>query len=178
MARTRSMPSLRLRRLTALARGALRGHRGARVQRGVRIGGPGSIDLAAGSLVRERARVYVGPGAVLRLAPGAIIGIRNTVNVTAGLSIGMGTELSWDVEVMDTDFHDIAFADGREHVRSAPIVIGEHVLVGARAVLLKGITIGDGAIVAAGAVVTKDVPAGAIVGGNPARVIGAASGWR
>ncbi len=40
-----------------------------------------------------------------------------------------------------------------------------------RAVILKGVTIGDGAVVAAGAIVTRDVPAGAVVAGNPARVI-------
>lgn len=52
------------------------------------------------------------------------------------------------------------------------IVIGRDVWLGANSVVLAGVTIGDGAIVAAGAVVTKDVPAGMIVGGVPAKVIG------
>ncbi len=55
--------------------------------------------------------------------------------------------------------------------RNAPIVIGDHVFVGSRAIILPGVTIGRGALVAAGAVVTKDVPPFAIVAGNPARVI-------
>lgn len=54
------------------------------------------------------------------------------------------------------------------------IVLGSDVWLGANTVVLAGVTIGDGAIVAAGAVVTRDVPAGAIVGGVPAKVIG----WR
>ena len=54
------------------------------------------------------------------------------------------------------------------------ILIGRDVWLGANTVVLAGVTIGDGAVVAAGAVVTKDVPAGAIVGGVPARTIG----WR
>jgi acetyltransferase-like isoleucine patch superfamily enzyme len=51
------------------------------------------------------------------------------------------------------------------------VVIGNDVWVGARAVILDGLTIGDGAIVAAGAVVTKNVPPYGIVGGVPARII-------
>lgn len=49
--------------------------------------------------------------------------------------------------------------------------IGARCFVGARSIILPGITIGDGSIIAAGAVVTKDVPPGCIVAGNPARVI-------
>lgn len=52
------------------------------------------------------------------------------------------------------------------------IVLGRDVWLGANSVVLAGVTIGDGAVVAAGAVVTRDVDAGAIVGGVPAKVIG------
>jgi acetyltransferase-like isoleucine patch superfamily enzyme len=56
--------------------------------------------------------------------------------------------------------------------RSNDIVVGSDVWIGAKALILAGRTIGDGAVVAGGAVVTRDVPPFAIVGGNPARVLG------
>lgn len=49
--------------------------------------------------------------------------------------------------------------------------IGKCCFIGARSILLPGVTIGDGSIVAAGSVVVRDVPARSIVGGNPARTI-------
>lgn len=51
------------------------------------------------------------------------------------------------------------------------ITIGDDVWVGSNAVVLDGVSIGSKSVIAAGAVVTKDVPAGAVVGGNPARLI-------
>ncbi len=56
-----------------------------------------------------------------------------------------------------------------------PIRVGNGVWLGGSVVVCPGVTIGDGAVVGAGSVVTKDVPAGAIVAGNPARVIGTAA---
>lgn len=53
----------------------------------------------------------------------------------------------------------------------APIKIGRRVWIGAHATVLPGVTIGDNAVIAAGAVVTKDVPANAVVGGVPAKII-------
>jgi serine acetyltransferase len=55
--------------------------------------------------------------------------------------------------------------------RGSPPVLGDRVRVGANAVVLGPITVGDDAVVGAGAVVVRDVPAGAVVGGVPARVL-------
>ena len=52
-----------------------------------------------------------------------------------------------------------------------PVVIGNDVYIGHGAMIMPGVCVGDGAIVAAMSVVTKNVPAFAIVGGNPARII-------
>ncbi len=84
--------------------------------------------------------------------------------------------MSWDVQVLDTDFHTIV-RDGSPQASVAPVRIGDHVWIGTRAVVLKGVTIGDGAVIAAGAVVTADVPTGAVVAGVPARVVGRADSW-
>ena len=51
------------------------------------------------------------------------------------------------------------------------IIIKNDVFVGVKSMILDGITIGNGAVIGAGSVVTKDVPAYAVVGGNPARII-------
>lgn len=53
----------------------------------------------------------------------------------------------------------------------APITIGDDVWIGGHAVVLAGVTIGAGSVVAAGAIVSKDVPPGVLVAGNPAKVI-------
>lgn len=65
----------------------------------------------------------------------------------------------------------VSFATESSYTEYQSIEIGSDVWIGARAIVLGGISIGDGAIVAAGAVVTKDVPPYAIVGGVPARLL-------
>jgi putative colanic acid biosynthesis acetyltransferase WcaF len=54
---------------------------------------------------------------------------------------------------------------------AAPIALGARAWVAARAIVLMGVTIGDRGVAAAGSVVTKDVPAGCVVAGNPARIV-------
>lgn len=57
-----------------------------------------------------------------------------------------------------------------------PVAIMDHAWIGARAIIMPGVTVGEGAVVAAGSVVTRDVEPYAIVGGMPARPIGTRSG--
>ena len=86
-----------------------------------------------------------------------------------GITIGDGTLIGHNV-VLATLNHGIA-PEERHDLFPAPIHIGKNVWIGANAVVLPGVAIGDHAVIAAGAVVTKDVPANAVVGGIPAKVI-------
>ena len=58
---------------------------------------------------------------------------------------------------------------GRTEIK--PVIIGDDVWIGARAIIMPGIVIGRGAVIGAGSVVTKNVDEYAVVAGNPARVI-------
>ena len=66
--------------------------------------------------------------------------------------------------------------DRRGDMHPAPSTIGRNVWIGANSMVLRGVTVGDDAIVAGGSIVTKDVPAGAIVRGAPAQVVGRVDG--
>lgn len=61
--------------------------------------------------------------------------------------------------------------DRYHSVDNSPVIIGNNVWLGERAIILKGVKIGDNSVVAAGSVVTKDVPENTVVGGNPAKII-------
>ena len=86
-----------------------------------------------------------------------------------GITIEDGALIGHNV-VLATLNHDLDPAK-RQQLHPAPIHIGKGVWIGAGAVVTSGVTIGDHAVVAAGAVVNKDVPAGVIVGGVPAKFI-------
>lgn len=72
-----------------------------------------------------------------------------------------------------TSFHDYDHGDAIPYGSTSidkDVIIEDNVWLGTRVIILGGVTLGEGSIVQAGAVVTSDVPAGAIVGGSPARV--------
>ncbi len=79
-----------------------------------------------------------------------------------GVHIGEYSYVAFDAAILT---HDLT-RGVRLHTR-----IGKNCFIGARSIILPGISVGDGSIVGAGAVVTRDVPAYTIVAGNPAKVI-------
>jgi len=104
------------------------------------------------------------------------LGERNVINfgclfdgrkfsIRTGSNVSIGPEAT-----ILTLGHDPRSATFEDH--GGDVVIGDHVWIGYRAIILPGVMIGEGAVVGAGAVVTKDVEPHAMVAGNPARKIG------
>lgn len=110
-----------------------------------------------------------------RLEIGDGVGLSGTVLCAAkAIEIGEGTIFGSGAMVLDNDFHEPGpgWSWPGDHGRTArPVKIGRGVFVGARSLILKGLTIGDRAVIGAAAVVTADVPPGGRVAGNPARLI-------
>jgi acetyltransferase-like isoleucine patch superfamily enzyme len=91
----------------------------------------------------------------------------STVFAAELVEIGDHTRIADHATVHDTNFHEV---EQGAPVRVAPVRIGRNVWIGRNAIVLPGVTIGDHAVVAAASIVTRDVPARALVAGNPATV--------
>jgi acetyltransferase-like isoleucine patch superfamily enzyme len=117
--------------------------------------------------------IYINQGAILELGSG-YCNLNCSISCFEHITIGSGVFISEQVLIRDSDDHQIL---NQSHNVTKPIHIGNHVWIGMRASILKGVTIGDGAIVAAGSVVTCDVPANSLVGGVPAKIIKENISW-
>ena len=88
------------------------------------------------------------------------------------IEIGEDCMLSYDIEIRNTDSHKIYDKNTNQRINEGKSInIGNHVWLGMRAIILKGVTIEDNSIVAGGSIVTKDVKVNTIVSGNPAKQI-------
>lgn len=110
--------------------------------------------------VKEGARLVIGDHCLIN---GAMIA------ATLSVEIGNYCRLAPFVHIMDGDFHDLT--DRNLPGDAASVVLHDHVWVGTRSILLKGVTIGEGAVISPGSIVTKDVEPYTLVGGVPAKVI-------
>ena len=88
------------------------------------------------------------------------------------IEIGDDCMLSYDIEIRNTDSHKIYDKNTNQRINEGNSVnIGNHVWLGMRVIILKGVTIEDNSIVAGGSIVTKDVKSNTIVSGSPAKQI-------
>jgi acetyltransferase-like isoleucine patch superfamily enzyme len=92
------------------------------------------------------------------------------------IRIGNHVNIGGDCLIMDTDAHPINYLERRkwgsfDGVASSPIHIKDDVWIGARCIILKGVTIGERSVIGAGSVVVSDIPADCIAAGNPCKVI-------
>ena len=127
----------------------------------------GQFDMYAGGFIRIVKNGHL-------VLNGGFINEGVEITCASKISIGEGCTIARDVVIRDYDAHTIHYP-GYEIAKE--INIGKHVWVGNRAMILKGVTIGDGAIIGAGTVVTRDVPAGCVVVGVPAKIVKENVSW-
>lgn len=128
--------------------------------------GENSTIICEGFNLMYNSDIILFEGAELTLGCNSYINSGCKIRCHKKISIGNDCAISHDFTVMDSDAHSINGDNGTRTVH-----IGNHVWIGTRVTILKGVNIGDGAVIAAGAVVTKDVMPNTMVGGVPARVI-------
>ena len=101
---------------------------------------------------------------------GTWIGAFTVIDGSGGLTIGKGCDVSSGAQIYThSSVRRCVSARLFPVVEQAPVRIGDHVFIGAGAIVTMGVTIGDHSVVAAGAVVTEDVPPYTVVAGVPAR---------
>lgn len=113
------------------------------------------------------------------LQPHSHIKIGNNVGISGAtisgnnICIGDNVLIGSGVLISDSDAHPIhpQLRNENKYISSLPIKIEDDVFIGARSIILKGVTIGKGSVIGAGSVVSKSIPPMSIAAGNPAKVI-------
>ena len=140
------------------------------------------LRMAENSVIQTSGNFRFYFGADIQLFRGAKLILGNSfinsdskIRCANSITIGNDCAISHEVIILDSDFHKIITPENKT---TEPIVISDHVWIGTRCIIMKGVTIGEGAIVAAGSIVTRDVPPHSLVAGNPAKVIRTDVEWR
>ena len=159
----------------------------------VAIDGPvtsGDIYLTIGSRaeIRIGADCVIGRLSVHALAEGSLIeigsevGFAGSVSITtherAAITIGSGCLIAEDAFISASDIHPVFDASSGTRINPpADIRIGDRVWLGARAMVMKGVSIGHDSVVGAGSIVTSAFGPNSLIGGNPARLIRSGVRW-
>ena len=109
------------------------------------------------------------PDARLKIENNVFINYGTEISLVKEIIIGAYSLIGIDCLLYDTNWHSLEGND--QAVTGEATIIGRGVWLGARVIVLKGVTIGDNTVVAANSVVTKDLPNNVLAGGNPAKII-------
>lgn len=125
--------------------------------------------------IEKKAKLFIGNNCGLS---STVLWVKEKMNIGNNVLIGGGCI------IMDNDCHSIDYKLRNSNVRndetqridsentkSSPVIIEDNVLVGARCIILKGVTIGARSVIGAGSVVTQSIPCDSIAAGNPCKVI-------
>lgn len=124
----------------------------------------GTAYIGHGSKISVRGR--------LELGDGFNITAESTIVCAKDIRFGNDCLVSWDVLVMDSDEHPVFNKEGERINEDRPIVVGNHVWIGCKCMLLKGAELPDNTILAAGTALRSGFHGeGQIIGGNPPSIL-------
>lgn len=146
----------------------------------VRLQGRPKVHNTGRMVIGDRARLVSSPvtlelgaidGGVLEIGAQTFVNYGTSIAAAQSVRIGARCLIGTYVIIMDNDFHRLEPERRYEMPESKPITIGDDVWLGARVIVLGGVTIGDGSCIGAGSVVAHDIPPRSLAVGVPARVI-------
>ena len=113
----------------------------------------GTLVITGTVHINQGARIDVGVGGILELKNGVNINAFTKVICANKISIGENTGISWDCQIMDDDFHRLAFWGEKQNDNT--ITLGKNVWVGCRTAIYKGVTIADGCMIASDTIIKR-----------------------
>ena len=112
-------------------------------------------------------KISIGEGAMLTLGPRFIITGNSEIICQKKITFSADCLLSWNILIMDTDFHKI-FNENEEEINvPKPIKIGNHVWIGCRSTILKGVSIANNSVISANSTITRNIiEENCVIGGH------------
>jgi maltose O-acetyltransferase len=146
----------------------------------VRLDGRPAVTNLGRMVIGERVQLFstiatlelvADEGGLLEIGPRTLVNFGSSLVATKLVRIGAHCHIGPYTMMLDNDFHRIEPERRLERPESKPIIVEDNVWLGARVILMSGVTVGKDACVGAGSVVTSDVPPRTLAAGVPARVI-------
>ena len=138
----------------------------------VKSGGHVGVTGQKAAILGSGTTLYVGSDASFEIG-GSFVNATSNIVCEDAITIGDDCAIAWDVDIMDTDRHQVVGSD-----RTDSVEIQDEVWIAHGASIQKGVTVGEGAIIAADATVVDDVPPRSVVAGVPAKPIKNDVYWR
>lgn len=135
--------------------------------------------IVSNGILEIEGRCVIGSGSKILVSKSGCLKIGSDFNVSGRLRICCehsveiedGCMLSWDVSLIDSDYHPVRNVEGNIINNPRPIKIGKHVWIGCNSIILKGVSVADGCIISAGSIVRKGLDSTNSVYGMPSNML-------